>query len=245
MSMEDQIDETAQTEEVEVVKPKGFNYHLIYSVLPFIIVIGSLFVGKLAVDYLSRDEAPKDEIAMEVSPTPEPTIASPSITLRTSPTPSPSPTARPEDPLVSDTQRRYTNGNAGISFLYPKDWAVQSEQSQMIDGTIPSFSMSLDLKGVNIAYITYNPYELYWGPIKKTENITVGGRGGELLVTGFCTEEEKKNEAMCDGDKGAIVVKLIQKENDKWFFIMYMNNQSETDVTIQKMKDLVSTVKFL
>ncbi len=243
--MEDQIDEPVQIEEVETVKPKGFNYHLIYSILPFIIVIGSLFVGKLVVDYLSHDEAPKNEIAMEVSPTPEPTIASPSITLRTSPTPSPKPTVRPEDPLVGDSQRRYTNGNAGISLLYPKDWTVQGERSVLIDDKIPSFSMSLDLNGINMAYITYNPYELYWGPEKKTEKIVVAGRDGELLVTGFCTEEEKKNAAMCDGDQGAIVVKLIAKENDKWFFIMHMNNQSEIDVTIQKMKNLLSTVKFL
>jgi len=240
--MEEELDETVQIEEIVMVKPKGFNYHLIYSVLPFIVIIGSLFIGKVVVDYLSRDEAPDNKVVVDITPSPTPTIASPTIT-ETSPTPQP--TVRPEDPLVGESQRRYTNGNAGISLLYPKDWSVSGEQSVLIDDKIPSFNMQLDLGAVNVAYITYNPYELYWGPEKKTEKITVSGREGELLVTGFCTEEEKKNAALCDGDNGAIVVKLIGKENDKWFFIMYMKNQSEIDVTIQKMKDLVSTVKFL
>jgi len=242
--MEDQIDETAQTEEVEVVKPKGFNYHLIYSILPFIIVIGSLFVGKLAVDYLSRDEAPKDEIAMEVSPTPEPTIASPSITLRTSPTPSPSPTARPEDPLVSDTQRRYTNGNAGISFLYPKDWSVEGESTDAIDNK-PSFTLNLTSNKVAVFGMMHNPYEFYHPPIKRTEKLVVGGKESELKVTGFCTEEEQKNALVSCDETGQLVVQTGHFSVDVWIFTMPVKTQDDTDAAIQRMKDILSTVKFL
>jgi len=242
--MEDQIGEPVQIEEVEVVKPKGFNHHLIYSILPFIIIIGSLFVGKLVVDYLSRDEAPKNEIAEEVGPTSEPTIASPSITLRTSPTPSPKPTVRPEDPLANDTQRRYTNGTAGISLLYPKEWAVEGESNDVIDGNIPTFSASFKSGNIIAFTIRHNPYEFYHSPVKKTEALVVGGRGGELKVTGFCTEEEKQNAAvMCDST-GLLVVQIGQSP-DTWIFTMPVETQAETDVAIQKMKDFLSTVKFL
>lgn len=238
------MDEDMPTElEQPVVKARGFNYHLIYSVLPFVIIISSLFIGKIVVDYLGRGEGPKKETARETTPSPEPTISSPTITVKSSPTPEPS--LRPTDPVINETQRRYTNGNAGISFLYPKAWVVQGERSALIDDKMPSFSMSLELNGVNVAYISYNPYEMFWGPEKKNEKITVDGREGELLVTGFCTEGEKRNAGVCDGDQGAIIVKLIAKENDRWFFTMHMNNQSEIDVTVQRMKDLLSTVKFL
>jgi hypothetical protein len=235
MELQDELNE----EVVTTAPPRSFNYHLIYSILPFVIIIGSLFVGKIVVDYLSRDEAPKIETS--ITPSPEPSINYPTNTIST---PTLQPSLRPTDPIINETQRRYTNGTAGISFLYPKDWVAQGDRSFMIEGNIPSFSVELNLNNKNMAYITHNPYELYWGPVKKTEKINVGGREGELLVTGFCTEEEKKNAAMCDGDTGAMVVSL-KAENNGWFFIMHMTNQSEIDATTQRMRDLTSTVKFL
>lgn len=229
MELQDELNE-------EVVTPtpsRSFNYHLIYSILPFVIIIGSLFVGKLAVDYLSRDEAPKIETS--ITPSPEPSINYPTNTINT---PTLQPSLRPTDPIINETQRRYTNGTAGISFLYPKDWSINHEVYTPKD----EFELLLD----NLS-VTKNPVDHFNGNVirKAEEKITVDNVEAKIIVSSECTNLNDTDGSTCQGIFGTIRIH-VEKGEDNWFIEGFSFKKPEDlDSAVQRMRDLVSTVKFL
>ncbi|KXK10307.1 MAG: hypothetical protein UZ22_OP11002000821 [Microgenomates bacterium OLB23] len=232
MELQDELND----ETVVVEQPRGFQHHLIYSVLPFVVVVGSLFIGKLAVDYMSREDALQAEVLLSGTPTPEPTLTSPTTAIKISLTPEPS--VRPTDPIINDTQRRYTNGSAGISFLYPKGWNITHE--------VYTYDNRLELVVGDVTFLK-NPLDHFSANVvrRPEEKLTIDNAEGKIIVSTECDNQNDSDGSTCQGIFGTIRV-YVQKGEDDWFIEGYsVKNPADVDTAIQKMKDLLSTVKFL
>ena len=237
----------------ETKQPPFISRHLVYSVLPFVIIIGSLLVGKSAVDYLSGNSpAPKDvEITVTAMPTPAnvPTkvlARATGVPVTKMPTTTPSP--RPTDPIVNDTQRKYSNAQAGIEFLYPKEWTVSNEY---FNPNVRN-QLNLDLNGAQeknpkeIVSLQKNPIEVIRNVSRRNEeDIAVDGKNAKLSVSAYCDDINDKDGLTCSDGYGSVDV-FVSIDTNTWFFSGFtITKVDNMEAAVQQMKDFLSTVKFL
>ncbi len=235
----------SEEQPIEIEHPRGVSHHLIYSVLPFVVIIASLFIGKGIVDYLSAKSAVPAEIAPTPTQAPDEGKAIPTFPMPTK-VKTPTPSVRPTDPVISNSQKRYTHAGAGISFVYPKEWEVNEEMYKD-----PAVELYVGFKNPSenkkVLEVMKKPIEGRWFNVERhKESISVDGVQGTLLVTAQCSKDDDADGSSCtDSAYGVAWVEV--KYNDAYWYLYrgLFSKKDEMAAEIQKMKDFLSTVKFL
>ena len=153
------------------------------------------------------------------------------------------PAVRIADPIVNG-KRRYSTKGFGITFDYPKEWSVKEE-------FIDDFSDGKNESHVQVGnlYITRNQHPDGPGdssPVLYSENISIDQSQGELVIKGYCWNEEILGiSEKCNKVYGRMSI-IIDEVDNYWSFEgPDVATREDIQKELQPIRELLASVKFV